>query len=72
MKIHIKVKPNAYEEKIEKIDNNNFVVSVKEPPQNGLANKGVVKALANYFKVPQSSVAIKKGFASKNKIVEII
>jgi uncharacterized protein (TIGR00251 family) len=72
MKISIKVKPNAYEQKVEKIDENNFVVSVKEPPQNGLANKGIVKALANYFNVAQSRIVIKKGFTSKNKIIEII
>lgn len=62
----------AYEEKVEKIDDSHFVVAVKEPPQNGLANKGIVRAMANYFKVAQSRVVVKKGFTSKNKIIEII
>ena len=72
MKIFIKAKPNAYEENVEKIDDAHFVVSVKEPPQNGLANKGITRTLANYFKVAPSRVIIKKGFTSKQKIIEII
>lgn len=72
MKIFIKAKPMSYEEKVEKIDENHFVVSVTEPPQNGLANKGIVKALANYFKIAQSRIIVKKGFTSKQKTIEII
>jgi uncharacterized protein YggU (UPF0235/DUF167 family) len=62
----------SYEEKVEKIDETHFLVWVTEPPQNGLANKGVVRALAEYFKVAPSRVVIKKGFTSKQKTVEII
>lgn len=57
---------------MEKIDDSHFLVCVKEPPQNGLANKAIVRAVANYFKVAQSRVAVKKGFTAKNKIVEIL
>jgi uncharacterized protein YggU (UPF0235/DUF167 family) len=71
MKIFIKAKPMSYQEKVEKIDGTHFIVWVIEPPQNGLANRGIVKALANYFKVSQSRIIIKKGFTSKNKVVEI-
>ncbi len=62
----------SYEEKVEKIDESHFLVCVKEPPQNGLANKAIVRAVANYFKVAQSRVVVKKGFTSKQKIIEII
>lgn len=62
----------AYEEKVEKIDENHFLVCVPEPPQNGLANKGIVRALAKHFKVAPSMVVIKKGFTSKQKVVEIL
>ena len=72
MKIFISAKPMSYEEKVEKIDESHFLVCVKEPPQNGLANRGIVRALANYFKVSPSRVVIKKGFTSKQKVVEII
>lgn len=72
MKILVKAKPQAYEEKVEKIDDTHFVVHVKEPPVNGLANKGIAKVLAEYFKVSQSRVKVVKGFTSKQKVVEII
>lgn len=72
MKIFIKAKPASYEEKVEKIDGSHFLVCVTEPPQNGLANKGIVRALANYFKVAPSRVIIKKGFTAKQKTIEII
>ncbi len=62
----------SYEEKVEKIDETHFLVCVTEPPQNGLANKAIARAVANYFKVAQSRVVIKKGFTSINKIIEII
>ena len=35
MKINIKAKPGAREEKVEKIDEQNYVVSVKELPVKG-------------------------------------
>ena len=72
MRIFIKAKPNSHQDKVEKIDESHFLVLVKEPPQNGLANKGIVRNLAEYFKVASSRVVIKKGFTSKNKTVEII
>lgn len=72
MKIFVKAKPASYEEKVEKIDDSHYLVCVTEPPQNGLANRGIARVLAEYFKVAQSRVVIKKGFTSKQKIIEII
>ncbi|MEK7593480.1 MAG: DUF167 domain-containing protein [Patescibacteria group bacterium] len=82
MKIFVKAKPNAKEEKIEKIDppspngfgrasDSHFMVSVKEPPVEGRANKSIIKVLAEYFNVQQSDVKIISGHASKNKMIEI-
>ncbi|MBI2013739.1 MAG: DUF167 domain-containing protein [Candidatus Colwellbacteria bacterium] len=72
MKISVKVKPSAREEKIEKIGEGVFVVSVKEPPKEGRANRAVVDALAEYFSVPKYSVRIISGHTSKQKIIEIL
>ncbi len=71
MKISVKVKPSAKIEKIEKIGENSFAVSVKEPPVQGRANEAVIKALAEYFGVSKLNVKIVSGWASKNKIIEI-
>jgi hypothetical protein len=78
MKIFVKAKPMALEEKVEKIDPPNggagethFEVSVKEPPIAGRANMAIIKAVAGHFKVAPSRVRIISGFTSRQKILEI-
>lgn len=71
MKIFIKAKPNSSKEKVEKVDENNFVVSVKEPPVNGLANKAVIKALSDFLGIHSVRIKIISGFTSRQKIIEI-
>ena len=71
MRIFVKAKPNSHQASVEKIDESHYVVSVKEPPVNGLANKGIAKALSDYFDVGRANVKIVSGFTSKNKLVEI-
>lgn len=71
MKIFVKAKPLAKEERVEKIDEFNFVVNVKEPPKKGRANYAIAMALANYFTVPFSRVRLVSGFSAKQKTFEI-
>ncbi|HBV57899.1 MAG TPA: hypothetical protein DEB73_01370 [Candidatus Magasanikbacteria bacterium] len=72
MRVYIQAKPNAREEKIEKIDETHFTVAVREPPVNGLANVAIRKALAAHFKVAPSCVRLASGFSSRNKVFEIL
>ena len=76
MKINIKAKPSAKGPgeypKVEKIDDLNYVVSVKEPPIKGKANEAIRNALAIYFKVASAKVRIISGHSSRNKIIEVI
>ena len=72
MKINVKAKPSSREEKVEKIDDLNYVVSVKEPPVKGKANEAIRNALAVYFKTGSSCVKIVSGHTSRNKVIEII
>jgi len=70
MKIQVKVKPNSRtDEVIAGFDE--ILVKVKEPPKEGKANKAVIKLLAEYYKVPRSSVKIISGMGSKSKVIEI-
>jgi len=71
MKIFIKVKPNAKENKVKEIGKNKFLVKVKAPPKENKANEEAIKTLAEYFGVPKSHVAILTGFHSSQKIVNI-
>lgn len=75
-RITVIVKPGS---KIEKIvtgeENSDEQVSLtlytKAPAKEGKANHAVIKALAAYFKVPQSNIHIKFGLTAKEKIIEI-
>ncbi len=83
MKIFIRVRPNAGENKIEKTDRvavlknqisfpgGCFAVSVKSPPKEGRANEEVIRLIAGYFKISPSMVRIVSGSTSRNKILEI-
>jgi uncharacterized protein (TIGR00251 family) len=71
MKISVKVKPRAREEKIEKLSDTEFIVSVKTLPEKGAANEAVINLLADYFRISRSRVAIVRGATSRKKIIEI-
>jgi uncharacterized protein (TIGR00251 family) len=71
LKISVKVKPNAKQDKIERVNESHFLVRVKEKPQEGKANRAVIKALAEYFDIPQSEIILLKGHSAREKIFEI-
>ncbi|MBU2544932.1 DUF167 domain-containing protein [Patescibacteria group bacterium] len=71
MKILVSVKSGAREDEIEKIDNTHYIISVKERPVKGQANKGVVRVLADYLGVSKSRIKMKSGFTSSEKTLEI-
>ncbi len=72
MRIFVRAKPKVREEKIEKIDESHYIVSVKEPPLKGQANKAIIRVLADYFNLPQSQIRIISGLTSRQKTIEII
>jgi uncharacterized protein (TIGR00251 family) len=71
MKIIVKTKPGAKNDTIEKIDESNYVVSIKEPPINGRANAALIKLLATYFDISPSLIEIISGFMARVKVIEI-
>lgn len=71
MKISVRVKPNAREDSVEEAGQGVFIVRVKAPAREGKANAAVVKLLGAYFDVPKSSIVVRSGQGSRNKIVEI-
>lgn len=71
MKIVVKVKPGAHENKIEK-RGEEFIISVKELPEEGKANKAVIRLLARHFNISTSRIEIMSGYASRNKRIEIL
>ncbi len=71
MRIFVKVKTGARAEKIEKIDETHLTVSVRERPLEGRANKAVLSAVAGYFNISPSRVAIVSGASSREKLLDI-
>ena len=49
-----------------------YRVKIAEKPVNGEANKGLIKALSDYFNVPQRNVSILSGETSRDKLIEIL
>ncbi len=83
MKILVKAKPKAREEKVELVSQETlnfdgkkgeiavFKVAVKEAPVGGKANEAIIKSLAQYFNVAPSQVQLISGQTSRQKIFEI-
>lgn len=71
MKIAIKVKANAKQEKVEKLGEGEFAVWVKAPAKEGKANKALAAILSKYFGVAKTRITILQGEKNKNKLVLI-
>ncbi|OGY90688.1 MAG: hypothetical protein A3B30_00685 [Candidatus Komeilibacteria bacterium RIFCSPLOWO2_01_FULL_52_15] len=72
MKLFIKYKRTSKEPHVEKIDEEHFIVAVKERPIEGKANEAITEALADYFNVAKSKVTLVSGHASREKLFEIL
>lgn len=71
MEKRVKVKPNAKQQKIEELADGSLNVNLKSPPIDGKANEELIKLLAKNFDVPKSSIRIKSGANSRQKLIEI-
>ncbi len=69
MIVHVKVKPSFGKQEIVKNSEKDFTVFLKSAPENGKANRELVKLLHKYFK---TGVKIKSGLTGRNKIVEVV
>lgn len=72
MRIFVTAKPKSKKAYIKKVDNENYIVSVKEPPSEDKANGAIIKALADYFKIPVYQIRIVSGFTGKKKVIEML
>jgi len=70
MIISIRVIPNAGKNEIIK-ENSHLRIHLNAPPENGKANKLLIRMLADFFKTKKNDIRIIKGSKSREKIVEI-
>ncbi len=71
MKIFVKVKTGAKEEKLIPVNEKNYLASVKAEPIDGRANDDVVRLLGKYFNIPPSTIRIVHGEGAREKIIEV-
>ena len=71
MQKRVKVKPNSKQQKIEELPDGSLIVHLKSPPVDGKANEELIKLLAKNFDVSKSSIRIKSGTTSRQKVIEI-
>jgi len=71
LKIQVKVKPGSKNEEVTQ-KGDTLIITTKEPPKEGRANRQVIKLLAKHFKVPQNQVKLISGFKQQDKVVEIV
>ncbi|PIR89410.1 MAG: hypothetical protein COU07_00730 [Candidatus Harrisonbacteria bacterium CG10_big_fil_rev_8_21_14_0_10_40_38] len=72
MRIFVRATPNSKNERVVKNDDTHFSVYVSEPPRQGMANRAIAAALADFFGVSKSSVQLVSGFTSREKVFDII
>ena len=71
MLISVKVKPGAkVGPKLEKVGEGEYVAYIRARAHDGEANEALIRLLADEFKIPKTSITIKVGRASRNKIIE--
>ncbi len=71
MNILVKVKPNSKQEKVEKINDREFILRVKAPAIEGRANEAAIELMSDYFHLPKSRIVILRGHKSRNKILSL-
>ena len=71
MLVRVKVIPDSKKDEINQIGENLFEIKTKFPAKQGLANKAVVKLVADYFNLPENQIKITKGRKQKSKILTV-
>lgn len=71
MKIQIRVRANAKQNKVDGKVDGRLIVFVQSPAEDGKANQSVIELLAKHFKVRKRDVKILSGEKNRDKIVEI-
>ncbi|KXK09176.1 MAG: hypothetical protein UZ21_OP11001000234 [Microgenomates bacterium OLB22] len=71
MKVTVVVHPNARQPRIEQDLFGTLHIYVSAPPLEGKANKAVIEACAQHFKVKKSQIQLVAGEKSKHKTLLI-
>lgn len=74
MKVFVTVKPGSSQEKIVEAevteDSKTVTIWTHARAHDGEANKAVIEALSDYYKIPKTSITLVRGATSKQKVFE--
>ena len=71
MKIFVKIKPNSRREDIKQMNDNHYLVRVKDPPHDNKANEAMIRAMGKHLDVSPSDIKLIRGYSSSHKVIEI-
>ena len=71
MKLKIKVIASSSQDSVSDLSGDTLKIKVKAPPENGRANKAVIKLIEKTLCLPAKSITICSGYTSAFKIIEI-
>lgn len=69
--LRVKVVPNANKNAVAGLLGDDLKVRVQSPPEDGKANKELIKFLAKKLGVSKSKIAIAKGATRRNKAIAV-
>jgi uncharacterized protein len=69
--IEVRAHPRARTEKVERTADNAYEVWTNAPPDKGAANDSIARLLARELRVAPSTVVLRRGPTSRNKLFEV-
>ena len=70
--ISVKVKPGSkVGPKLDEIKENEYIAFLRARAHDGEANAALLELLSDSFRVPKTSIKIKTGLSSRNKLIEL-
>lgn len=67
----IRAVPNASRNAVVGLTGDAVKVKIQAPPEDGKANKALIKFLAGLLNVPKSAITLESGHTSRNKRINI-
>jgi uncharacterized protein len=69
--VGIRLNPGSSREKIVSVEDDGIRLAVAAAPVDGKANESMIRLLLKALDIPKSSISIRKGATSRNKLVEV-
>lgn len=72
MKVRVKVRARAKENRVELTEDGSYKIWVKAVPENGKANQAIIHVLSEFLNIQKARISIHSGHTSSQKVLEII